>query len=257
MAWGDGLAVGLGDGMKALERRTPTLLNLAWSEILMWDGRAATLEEQAMGPVESRAEMNLSLEELDRKINAIPGYKPLFEKAYPGEGITAQTVAKAIATFERSLVSGQAPFDRWVEGEEDAISPAAKRGFVLFNEKALCSKCHSGWRFTDDSFHDIGVPGDDPGRGRILPMIPILQNAFKTPGLRNLALRAPFLHNGSEQTLADVISFYNQGGKAKRANQSEHVKPLGLSKAEMKDLIEFLGTLNSQDPEISIPSLPQ
>lgn len=257
MGWSDGIPQAIGDGMKTLERRTPTLLNLAWSEILMWDGRSSTLEEQALAPVVSQTEMNLSMEELDRKIKGIKGYHTLFEKAYPGEGITGQTISKAIALFERQIVSSQAPFDRWVEGDDDAISASAKRGFVLFNEKALCSKCHSGWRFTDDSFHDIGVPGDDQGRGRILPMIPVLQHAFKTPGLRNLAQRAPYLHNGSEATLADVIAFYNQGGKAKRANQSEHIKPLGLNKAETKDLLEFLNTLNSQDPEMSIPSLPQ
>jgi cytochrome c peroxidase len=257
MGWSDGLPVAIGDGMKKLERRTQPLQNLAWSEIFMWDGRASTLEEQALAPVVSQVEMNLTIEELDQKIKAIKGYRTLFEKAYPGEGITGQTISKALANFERQLVSAQAPFDRWVEGDDDAINASAKRGFVLFNEKALCSKCHSGWRFTDDSFHDIGVPGDDLGRGRILPMIPVLQNAFKTPGLRNLAQRAPYLHNGSEQTLADVITFYNQGGKAKRANQSEHIKPLGLNKAEMKDLLEFLNTLNSQDPEMSIPSLPQ
>lgn len=257
LGWGDGLPLAIGDSMKILERRTPTLLNLAWAEILMWDGRASSLEEQALGPVVSEVEMNLPLESLVRKISAIPGYGPLFEKAYPGEGITPQTMSKAIANFERQIVSAPADFDRWVDGDEKAISTSAKRGFVLFNEKALCSKCHSGWRLTDDSFHDIGVPDDDKGRGKILPMIPVLQHAFKTPTLRNLAQRAPYLHNGSEATLADVIAFYNQGGKAKRSNQSEHIKPLGLTKAEIQDLLNFLATLNSQDPEMSIPSLPQ
>jgi cytochrome c peroxidase len=256
LGWGDGLPLGIGDGMKTLERRTPTLLNLAWAEVLMWDGRASSLEEQAMSPVASEAEMNLPLETLNRKLRAIPGYAPLFEKAYPGEGITTQTMSKALANFQRQIVSAPAPFDLWVDGDDKAISASAKRGFVLFNEKALCSKCHSGWRTTDDSFHDIGVADDDKGRGKILPMIPVLHNAFKTPTLRNLAVRAPYLHNGSEATLADVIAFYNQGGKAKRPNQSEHVKPLGLTRAEMQDLLNFLATLNSQDPEISVPSLP-
>lgn len=256
LAWGDGLPKGIGHGMAELGRRTPTVLNLAWSELMFWDGRASSLEEQALGPVQSTVEMNLPIEKMLGKLEDIRAYKPLFEKAYPGEGITKDTVAKAIATYERTIVSGSAPFDHWVNGDSNAISANAKRGFILFNEKALCSKCHSTWRFTDDGFHDIGVAGVDEGRGKILPDIPVMKFAFKTPTLRNIDQRAPFLHDGSEKTLEDVVEFYNLGGKASRVERSDGIKPLGLSPTEKADLVAFLKTLTSKDPDVVVPILP-
>lgn len=256
-SWGDGLPRAIGHGMQTLGRRTPTVLNLAWGELLFWDGRASSLEEQALGPIEAAGEMNLSHDQMLTKLESIPGYRSLFEKAYPGEGISKMTVAKALATFQRTLVSRDAPFDRWVRGKENALSESAKRGFVLFNEKALCSKCHSGWRFTDDSFHDIGVAGDDLGRGKILADIEIMQYAFKTPTLRNVDHRDPYMHDGSEKTLEAVIDFYNRGGAVKRPSLSEHIRPLGLSAAEKADLVAFLKTLTSDDRPVAAPALPR
>src|SRR5262249_7003096 len=149
-------------------RHTPTLLNIAWAELLFWDGRAASLEEQALGPIAAAEEMNLPIDKLPAKVGAIAGYRPLFEQAYPGQGITKDTIAGAIASYERTLVSARAPFDRWIDGEGNAINARAQRGFQLFTGKAACFKCHDSWRFTDDSFHDIGLPGADLGRGDIL-----------------------------------------------------------------------------------------
>ncbi len=257
LSWGDGLPKGLGHGMKVLGRRTPTILNLAWGELMMWDGRADSLEAQALGPVEAEGEMNLPLDQMIGKLEGMSSYKPLFDKAYPGEGINKSTIAKAIATFERTVVSGEAPFDRWVKGDAKAVTENAKRGFVLFNEKALCSQCHSGWRFTDDSFHDIGVAGDDIGRGKIMPDFEVLQGAFKTPTLRNVDHRAPYMHDGSEKTLEEVVDFYDKGGKQRRPTVSEHVKPLGLSGEEKADLVAFLRTLTSRDKPVVIPMLPR
>src|SRR5262249_26848561 len=150
LSWGDGLPRAIGHGMQQLGRRTPTILNLAWGHLLFWDGRASSLEEQALGLIASPGEMNMPLDELLSRITSIAEYRPLFEQAFPNESITKETVAKAIATYERTIVSGKAPFDRWVEGQSDAISEDAKRGFALFNGKANCAKCHGGWRFTDD-----------------------------------------------------------------------------------------------------------
>jgi cytochrome c peroxidase len=257
LSWGDGLPRGVGHGMKTLSRRTPTILNVAWSELLFWDGRAASLEEQALGPITSPGEMNLSLEELASRVRGIAEYAPLFEAAYPGEPVAPETIAKAIACYERTVVSGRAPFDRWIEGDEDALSASAKRGFLLFNTKARCATCHSGWRFTDDAFHDIGVPGEDRGRGQHLPTIEIVQFGFKTPTLRNVDRRAPYMHDGSEATLASVIELYDQGGREKRPSLSREMKPLGLSKREKQDLVAFLGTLTSADAPVAIPSLPR
>jgi cytochrome c peroxidase len=257
LAWGDGLALGVGHGMKTLGRRTPTLLNVAWSELFFWDGRAASLEEQALGPIASPDEMNLPLDQLKARIEAIPGYRKAFQIAYPGEAISPQTIAKAIAAYERTIVSHTAPFDRWVAGEEAAISEAAKRGFALFDGQAQCSKCHSGWRLTDDAFHDVGVPGEDRGRGKLLPQIGAVQFAFKTPTLRNVDRRAPYMHDGSEANLEAVIDLYDLGGRARRPSLAAEIKPLGLSPQDKSDLVAFLRTLTSDDAPVELPALPR
>lgn len=254
-AWGDRLPKAVGFGMKVLGRRSPTVLNVAWGQSMFWDGRADSLEAQAIGPITSAGEMNLSLSDLEATVRGIAGYAPMFKAAYPGEGVNAKTIAKAIAQYERTVISGIAPFDRWVKGEKKALSASAKRGFVLFNGKARCSACHSGWRFTDDSFHDIGVPGDDLGRAKVIPLPP-LEHAFKTPTLRNAVERAPYMHDGSEADLKAVIALYNMGGRVKRANLSSDIRPLGLSASESRDLLHFLQSLSSVDPQVTLPILP-
>jgi len=257
LSWGDGLPRAIGHGMGTLGRRTPTILNLAWAEALFWDGRAGTLEEQALGPIAAAGEMNLPLDQLVAKLNAVDGYKPMFAAAYPGAGISKDTIAKAIATYERTAVSGVAPFDRWIAGQSDAISESAKRGFVVFNEQGRCSKCHSGWRFTDDSFHDIGVATADPGRGGILKDLPVMQSAFKTPTLRNADRRDPFMHNGSLSTLEAVVDLYDRGGLEQRPSLSPEIRPLHLSVGQKTDLVAFLKTLTSQDAPVVVPVLPR
>jgi cytochrome c peroxidase len=256
-SWGDGLPTAIGDDMEKLGRRTPTILNLAWAGALFWDGRSETLEEQCLGPIRSTAEMNQPLKDLVVELRSIPEYGPLFERAYPQEGITEQTIAKAIATFERTIVSGTAPFDRWVDGDEMAVSEAAKRGFLLFNTKAACAECHSGWRFTDDSFHDIGVVGDDVGRAVQFPELTLMQYAFKTPTLRNVDRRYPYMHNGSEATLEGTIELYDLGGRVKRPSLSPLIKTLGLTNGEKRDLAAFLRTLTSADQPTQIPAMPR
>jgi cytochrome c peroxidase len=255
-SWGDGLPKGIGDGMKQLGRRTPTILNLAWVEPLFWDGRAADLEAQALGPIESPAEMNQTLDEVLAKLKRIDGYQRLFTMAYPGEGMTPKTLAKALATFERTVVSGIAPFDDWIAGKDDAISNSAKRGFVLFNTKGNCAACHQGWSFTDGSFHDVGMPSPDIGRGKILPTIERMQHAFKTPTLRNVDHRGPYMHDGSVRTLEDAVRFYNDGF-VRRASLSREIRPLGLTPSEVRDIATFLRTLTSNDPPVTVPVLPR
>jgi cytochrome c peroxidase len=257
LSWGDGLPRAIGHGMQTLGRRTPTILNLAWAEALFWDGRAATLEEQALGPIQAEGEMNLPLDEMVTRVASIPAYVAMFERAYPSEGVTKATVAKAIATYERTIVSGPAPFDKWLAGDENAISASAKRGFGLFNGQARCAQCHSGWRFTDDSFHDIGIVTEDRGRGAILKALPVMQSAFKTPTLRNIEARKPYMHNGSVATLEDVVDLYNRGGLVRRDSVSPEVLPLNLSAAQKQDLVEFLRTLTGRDVPVVVPVLPQ
>ena len=255
-SWGDGLARGVGVGMKQLGRRSPTILNAAWSDLLFWDGRADSLEMQALGPIASEKEMNMPLDAMVRRIESIPEYKPLFDSAYPSEPIDAKNVARALATFERTIVSGQAPFDRWISGNENAIGEDAKQGFDLFNGKAGCVKCHSEWNFTDNGFHDVGLEDNDRGRGERLPLEG-MQFAFKTPTLRNVDRRAPYMHEGNEQTLADVIDFYDRGGDARRKSLSPEIVPLHLTAQEKKDLLAFLSTLTSVDKPVEYPILPR
>jgi cytochrome c peroxidase len=200
--------------------------------------------------------MHMSIEELLKRLNAIEGYHPLFEAAFPGKAKAPESIAKAIAVFERTVVSGRAPFDDWIDGDEKAISEPAKRGFVLFNAKANCAACHSGWNFTDDSFHDLGLASPDVGRAKIAPGAEKMMHAFKTPGLREITLRAPYMHDGSMATLAAVVEHYNNGG-IDRPSRSEQVMPLGLSKQESNDLVEFMKTLTSDMAPTPMPLLPR
>src|SRR5258708_1744728 len=144
--WGDGLAVGVRYGMQKPGRHSPTVVNAAWGGIFMWDRRLATLAQQAPGPIQAAREMNLPLDQLMKRLGSIREYKPLFVKVFPEEGMTPKTLAKAIATYERTVVSERAPFDAWIEGDEKAISEEAKRGFAVFNVKAQCAACHEGDR---------------------------------------------------------------------------------------------------------------
>jgi cytochrome c peroxidase len=254
--WGDGLPKGVGHAMKELGRRSPTVINAAWGQIFFWDGRAGTLEEQALGPIQSEGEMNMPLGKLLDHMAEIHEYKALFDAAFPGQAMAPLLLAKAIATYERTVVSNPAPFDAWVEGNEKAISEEAKRGFALFNGKARCASCHVGWNFTDDSFQDIGLPSDDIGRGKFLPAVVKMQHAFKTPGLREITRRAPYMHDGSLQTLEAVIDHYDRGGE-ERPSRSDLMKPLGLSAQEKSDLVAFLKTLTSDVDPTTVPVLPR
>lgn len=254
--WGDGLPKGVGDSMKSLGRRSPTIVNAAFCGIFFWDGRAASLEEQALGPIQSNAEMNLPLDTLMQRLAHIPEYAPLFAAAFPQEGMTTDNLAKAIATYERTIVSGWAPFDAWVSGDEKGISEDAKRGFSLFNGKAQCALCHSGWNFADDGFHDIGLDDADIGRGKFFASVIKMQHAFKTPSLREITRRGPYMHNGSLPTLESVVDHYDRGG-VDRPSRSDLIKPLGLSQQEKADLVAFLRTLSSDVDPTTVPVLPR
>jgi cytochrome c peroxidase len=255
-AWGDGQPKGVGHGMKQLGRRSPSIVNAAFGQIFMWDGRAPSLEEQALGPIVADVEMNLPIEQLIEKLKGISEYAPAFQAAFPKAGLAPASIAKAIATYERTIISGRAPFDAWIEGDEQAISQAAKRGFMLFNTKALCANCHSGWNFTDDSFHDIGLADADIGRGKFLPGVVKMAHAFKTPGLREITRRGPYMHDGSMPTLDVVMDHYNDGGIS-RLSRSDQMKPLGLSKQEKDDLVAFMKTMTSDMVPTAIPVLPR
>jgi cytochrome c peroxidase len=259
LSWGDGLPRAIGESHKPLSLRAPTVLNVAWMQILGWDGKFRSLEHVAFqGPVTSPANMNRKEEDLVAALSAISGYRQAFAAAFPASPEPSRdTIEAALATFERTIVSGPAPFDRWIDGEESAISEAAKRGFDLFNGKAGCAECHSGWNFTDGSFHDVGTAnGDDIGRARLFPSSTKLRYAFKVPTLRDVARRAPYMHDGSEPTLEAVIDLYDRGG-IDRPSRSELIKPLGLTKRDKADLIAFLETLTQDPAPFAAPTLPR
>jgi cytochrome c peroxidase len=238
----------------ALPRNSPTILNMAWVNPNFWDGRAGSLEEQAQGPISAAAEMNGNFHTIVTDLGSVADYSTWFEEVFPGQGITRENILKAIATYERTVVSGWSPFDRWVDGEQAAVSESVKRGFGLFTGKAGCSSCHSGWNFTDNKFHDIGLETEDIGRAKLEPDNPLAMHAFKTPGLRNTAYRAPFMHNGSLATLEDVVLHY-EGGGVLRPSLSPLMTQIKLSDGERQDLIDFLRSLTAEQQESSLPTL--
>jgi cytochrome c peroxidase len=259
LGWTDGRPTAVGHDMKVLGRATPTIVNAAFNALQMWDGRKASLEDQALGPFESTDEQNLPLEELEARVLAIPGYVAMFEHAYPGEPISRVTIAKAIASFERTILSQDAPFDRWRAGDEHAVSASVKRGFDLFVGKAGCALCHQGFNFTDNGFHNIGLtepPGvDDMGRFAH-KKVAVLKGAFKTPTLRDVAITAPYMHNGAYTTLEEVVAHYDRGGDDRR-NLDANMRPLGLTADEQRDLVEFMRSLTSAPRLVTVPQLPQ
>jgi cytochrome c peroxidase len=247
LAWGDGLPRAVGEAHISLPLRSPTLLGAAWLEAFGWDGKFPTLESVAFTPMTSPANMGRNEQDVLRDIAQSPAYSAAFDQIFPGEGVSRSSVERALATYERTIVPATAPFDRWVAGDETAVSEAAKRGFDLFTGRGECAQCHAGWRFTDDSFHDIGIGADnDPGRGRLFPNSERLRHAFKVPTLRDVARRAPYMHDGSLPTLDHVITLYDRGG-IERPSRDPLVHPLGLSAGEREDLIAFLQTLTGVD----------
>jgi len=255
----DGLPLSTGVSGVPLKRHTPHLFNLAWGRTFFWDGRATSLEHQALEPIRNADEMGLPGDAAAAKLRAIPSYVDQFAAVYPGSAVTMKNLAKALAAFERSLVALDAPFDRFEAGDAAAMSESAVRGRELFFGRAKCSTCHSGPNFTDGQFHNTGVLSNDQGRAafdrvgefqmRPYPFFQMRQ-AFKTPSLRNVALTAPYQHDGSEETLDKVVRFYNAGGRDPRSyGKALDIKALGLTEAQLADLVQFLEALTSPLPQ--------
>lgn len=261
LGWSDGKAKTIGKNGKVLGRASPTITNTVYNNIFMWDGRSASLIDQATGPLDSEDEMDMDTKVLVKNLQDIKGYKNAFEKAYPGEGINRNTIARAIAAFESTIVCNDSPFDRYVAGEKSAFSKEQVHGFEIFTnpDKGNCSACHQKPNFTDDGFHNIGLAsfGDDNhdiGRYKIKP-IRLMDGAFKTPTLRDIASTAPYFHDGSATTLEMVVEHYIEGGVVK-TNLSPEMEELKLSKAEQKDLISFLKGLSCEMKKYTPPKLP-
>ena len=238
-------------------RNSPTVINAAYQRFQFWDGRAGTLEEQALGPIENPIEMNMKLADVVAKLNKIEGYRSQFQQIF-GTDVTSDGIAKAIAAYERTILSGDAPYDHYKAGDKKAMSEAAVRGMELFFGKAHCSACHSGANFTDNAFHNIGV-GEVSDKGRqVVSKLGGDTGAFKTPTLREIARTAPYMHDGSIKTLEEVVKHYNKGGKA-NDYLDEEIYELELTDAEIKDLVTFMteGLASKSYPDHKPPKLPE
>lgn len=258
--WTDQAPVSTGIKGQKGGRSAPTVLNAAYLELQFWDGRAASLEEQAKGPIQNPIEMGFTHAEAVERLSKIEGYKKFFKAAFGDETVDIDRVAKAIASFERTVLTGNSPFDRFEAGDKKALSEAQKRGMALFFGKANCSVCHTGKNFTDGDFHNLGVgmAATKPDLGRYeISKADRDRGAFKTPTLRNLSDTAPYMHDGSQKTLEEVVEFYDKGGEANEWLSSD-IKKLGLSAQEKKDLVAFLRALNGDKVLIKEPeSFPQ
>ena len=245
-AFTDGQPVSAGIRGQKGGRSAPASFNRVFSSVQFWDGRAATLEDQSVGPFTNPIEHGFAnYEIMIAKMKKIPAYNTLFLQAF-GEDITIGNVGKAIASFQRTVLSGNSPADRFDQGgEAGAISAEAQRGLLLFRDKARCTKCHSGFNFTDEKFHNLGIGWDDNkvDLGRyMVTKNPEEIGAFKTPTLREISRSAPYMHDGRFKTLDEVVNFYNQGG-VKNPHQDPLILPLELTKEEKRDLVQFLQTL--------------
>jgi cytochrome c peroxidase len=250
LAFTDGQKASVGIRGQIGIRSAPTIINRVFSRTQFWDGRALSLEEQAKGPMINPIEMgNKNYDDVVKRLRNIKGYREGFKEAFGTEDFTIEQVAEAIASFERTVVSGNSPFDKFESGgDEKAISESAKRGLDIFRDKGRCSECHAGFNFTDEKFHNTGVgmdkPNPDLGRYEITKKEED-KGAFKTPTLREIARTGPYMHDGSLKTLEEVVEFYDKGG-IKNPNLDKEMKPLNLTEEEKKDLVEFLKTLNGE-----------
>jgi len=263
-------------------RNTPTLINVAFSKSLFHDGRSGTLEEQALFPIMSAFEMNQNLDFLEEEIRSVPEYVEAFRKVFGTEDVTRERIAMAIAAFERSLVSRNSPLDKYLNGDKTALSEGAAEGLSLFRGKGRCIQCHYGVNLMDDQFHALHVPEnpdfqkdprvaatrrfvakvngykdyktleEDPGRYLISKKKEDWR-AFKTPTLRDIARTAPYMHNGTFETLDEVIDFFDRGG----GEGNRVLKPLGLTEEEKGHLKAFLTeALSGEEITITHPKLP-
>lgn len=253
--YSDGLAKSVGIRNNIVARNAPTIINTGHYGVLFWDGRAASLEQQALGPLSDPGEMgNDDLNAMVEEIKNIPGYQPYFDKAFDGE-ITLDNILKAIGTFERSIQITDTPFDRFLAGDDNALTEEEKFGMEIFVGKGSCITCHSGPNFTDLNFYNIGVETDDIGLMKITGK-PEDKGKFRTPGLRGVADTPPYKHNGSMGTLMDVVNFYDRGGDSDD-NKSPLIKPLGLTDDEKDALVAFMRAISGNVPKIEVPQLPE
>ena len=247
--YGDPHPKSFGVGFLTGGRNSPTAINRLFSAEQFWDGRAKDLEEQSHGPLTNPVEMAMaSHDDVVKEVARLQGYKPLFKKAYGDDEITMPRIAQAIASYERTLLAGNAPYDRYKAGDKSAMSAQQVKGLELFEGKANCATCHVSFNFTDENYHNLGVGWDEKAKkhadlGRYdVTEKDINKGQFKTPTLRNVSETPPYMHDGSEPTLRDVMVLYNRGGN-KNPNLDAKMKPLGLTDDEIDAVVAFMYAL--------------
>lgn len=247
--WSDPLALSVHASGKPTARRSPVVVNRTFSAGQGWSGLRASLEDL------SRNDSNRNDELIVKNLGAIPAYQQQHRKVF-GADLNPDGVAKAISAYVRTILSGNSPYDRFQAGDKSAMSAAAQRGLALHEGKARCARCHTGFNFTDEGYHNLGVgmERENPDLGRYLhTKREANRGAFKTPTLRDAAQRPPYMHDGSVATLRDVVAFYNRGG-APNPWLSPDITPLNLTPEEREDLVAFLEALTGQvSPDVAAP----
>ncbi|HKE60763.1 MAG TPA: cytochrome c peroxidase [Pyrinomonadaceae bacterium] len=253
----DGLPKAVGAFNKSLPRSSPTLWNIGYHHEFYWDGRSQTLEKQASAAW-TGTNMGAKADEIVTKINALQGYRAQFQKVFNSDA-TPENVAKAIAAYERTIISGNTAWDRWKAGDANAMSTSAIRGWNIF-QAIKCNNCHDGVLFTDQQYHNIGIGMDqkepDPGRGKVTGK-PEDTGAFKTPTLRDIARSAPYFHDGSAPTLEAAVDIMLGGGKPNEHLDKKNLEKHNLSPDQREDLLNFLKALTMDNCPVTKPALPQ
>jgi cytochrome c peroxidase len=239
------------------KRNSPTVINSGFYTTYFWDGRAASLEEQALGPIQNPDEMNQQLPELISELKAVKGYEDRFQLAF-GEGVSEQNIAKALAAFQRQIVVKDTAYDRFLSGETEALTKQEIRGLDLFTGKALCITCHNGPNLSDNNYYNIGLNTEDEGRFAVTGDKGDV-GRIRTASLYGITHTAPYMRDGSIATLEEVIDYYDRGGD-NHPNKSffmkQFMEPIGLTDQEKEDLLAFLKTLGGKPPIITKPELP-
>lgn len=263
LGWGDGRSTSFGHDRQRGDRNAMTLLNVAYVDEFFWDGRSASLEEQALLPIEDPVEMAADLDEVLERLNAIPGYREAFEQGLGTSEITAPALGKALAAFQRTLVSRPSRFDRFLQGRAD-LDDREIEGLHLFRTQARCMNCHHGPLLSDGRFHNIGLAlagsrHEDLGRYEITGR-KADKGAFRTPSLRDLLHTGPWMHNGLFVNLRGTLAAYNlgmrQGHRDGQPEMSELIEPLKLTPDELDALETFLHTLSERPARVEPPELP-
>src|SRR6478736_4788199 len=252
----DGLPKAIGAGNKTLTRSSPTLWNIGYHKEFYWDGRSPSLEKQALAAW-TGANMGAKADEIVVKLNALQEYKAQFQKVFQSDA-TPDNVVKAISAYERTIISGNTPWDRWKAGDETAISQSAFRGWNIF-QAIKCNNCHDGVLFTDQQYHNVGIGMDakepDPGRFKVTNK-PEDTGAFKTPTLRDIANTAPYFHDGSAKTLEEAVDLMLAGGKPNEHLDKKNLEAHKILPEQREDLLAFLKSL-SVECTLKKPVLPQ